>query len=231
MDRIISLLCLGTISLLGQTNSITASFSDPDRPGTVKLQHTNGSVTIRGYSGKNVIIESRPGHRKNHRIEARVKEEGNRMTINSPSNEGIVIQVPMQTSLQLNATNGSILVERVLGELDVQSTNGSIVLRGVAGAVVAHSQNGSITTTFDKVDARRPMSFSSMNGKIDVAFPADLKATFKVQDERGSVHSDFDLLMRGGGSGKLFTATVNGGGPEIQFKSYNGGIYIRRAGK
>ena len=104
-------------------------------------------------------------------------------------------------------------------------------MRGVAGAVVAHSHNGATTAIFDKVDPRRPMSFSSMNGKIDLTFPADLKATFKVQDEHGSVRSDFDLLMRGGGSGKLFTATVNGGGPEIQIKNYNGGISIRKAGK
>jgi DUF4097 and DUF4098 domain-containing protein YvlB len=219
MDRMILFLCLGAVALQGQTNStITASFSDPDRPGTVKIRQNNGSITVRGYSGKVVLIESKPLHKNHPRMEMRVSEEGNRMTIAAPMNSGITIQVPLQTSLQLNATNGSILVEKVLGELDVQSTNGSIVLRGVAGAVVAHCQNGSIGATFDKVDPRRPMSFSSMNGKIDVTFPADLIATFKVQDERGSVHSDFDILMRGGG-------------PEIQFKNYNGGIYIRKAGK
>ena len=218
MGRMILLLCLGAVAMQGQTNStITATFSDPERPGTVKISQANGSIAIRGYSGKDVLIESKPSHKKQPRMEVRISEEGNRMTIAAPANSGIAVQVPFQTSLQLNAVNGSIFVERVLGELDLQSTNGSIDLRGVAGAVVAHSQNGSIRAIFDKVDPRRPMSFSSMNGKIDVTFPADLKATFKVQDERGSVHSDFDMLMRGG--------------PEIQFKNYNGGIYIRKAGK
>ena len=179
---------------------------DPERPGTVKIRQANGSITVRGHRGKNVVIESR--------VAARVSEDGNRMTIESREGSAITVKVPLETSLQLNATNGSIVVEKVLGELDVQSTNGSIVLRGVEGAVVAHSQNGSITVTFEKVDPRRPMSFSSMNGKIDVTFPADLKATLRAQAVRGQVHSDFDLPM-------------NSGGPEIQFKNYNGGIYIR----
>ncbi len=207
-------LCLGAIAMEGQT----ASFSDPGRPGTVRIRQSNGSITVRGYNGKDVVIESQPAHKEQPQLAVRVSEEGNRMTISAPANSGLTIQVPLQTSLQLNATNGSILVERVLGELDVQSTNGSIVLRGVASAVVAHSQNGSMTVTFDRVNPRKPMSFSSMNGKIDVTFPADLKATIKARAERGQVHSDFDL-------------TMSGGGPEIQFKNYNGVIYVRKAGK
>ena len=219
MNGAILFLCLGTVALNAQMNSgIKVSFSDPERPGTVKNRQTNGSITIRGYSGKEVLIESKSLQRKHAKMEMRVTEKGNHMTIAAPMNSGIVVQVPFQTSLQLNAANGAILVEKVLGEIDVQSVNGSIVLHGVAGAVVAHSQNGSIVAIFDKVDTHRPMSFSSMNGKIDVTFPADLKAIFKVMDQRGAVHSDFDMMTRGGG-------------PEIQFKNYNGGINIRKAAK
>ena len=219
MNRMILYSCLAAAAMYAQTNSdIKTSFSDPERPGTVKIRQTNGSITVRGYSGKEVLIESKPVQKKLPLMEMRVSEEGNRMTIAAPMNSGVVVQVPFQTSLQLNAANGAILVERVLGEIDVQSANGSIVLRGMAGAVVAHSQNGSIVAIFDKVDAHRPMSFSSMNGKIDVTFPADLKAIFKVMDQRGAVHSDFDM-------------TTANGGPELQFKNYNGGIYIRKAAK
>ncbi len=227
MDRMIILLCLGAQLVYGQS----VAFSDPERPGFLKLHQSNGSITVTGYSGKTVVIQEQPSHTHRTRTMPRinVNVEGNRMTLKAEPNASISIQVPFQTSLELNDTNGSIHVEGVKGELDVQTTNGSISLRGVAGAVVANSHNGSINVTFDKVDARRPMSFSSFNGKIDVVFPADLKASLNVHVERGSVRSDFDLLMRGGTAGKSFTATINGGGTEMQFKNYNGSVNIRKA--
>jgi len=212
MSRIFALLCLAA-SLQGET--ITAAFSDPSRPGILKLRQSNGSITVRGYSGKDVLIEANPNNKHGKSI-TRTQEDGNRLTITLDPNSSATIQVPFQTALQLQSSNGSIRVEKVQGEIDVQSSNGSIDVRGAASAVVAHSTNGSINVAFDKVDARRPMSFSSMNGKIDVIFPADLKANLKVQHQRGSLHCDFDL-------------NTNAPGPEIQFKSYNGGVNIRRA--
>jgi DUF4097 and DUF4098 domain-containing protein YvlB len=94
----------------------------------------------------------------------------------------------------------------------------------------------------------KPMAFSSLNGDIDVTLPADLKATVSFSSDRGDVFSDFDVVMsaqsmkpvvkeRDGEGGrysvkmdKNVRGKINGGGPEIQFKNFNGAIYIRKAG-
>ena len=103
--------------------------------------------------------------------------------------------------------------------------------------------------TFTRVDPQKSMAFSSLNGDIDVAFPPDIKANLSLRTDNGEIYSDFDIQTQAtaprqtveddtskGGKyrvhiDKTLHATLNGGGPEIQFKDFNGNIYIRKAGK
>ena len=121
---------------------------------------------------------------------------------------------------------GDITVTGVDGELDVNNVNGEVTLADVSGNAVAHALNGRVLVTFKKVDAGKPMAFSSMNGDIDVTFPPDLKAKVSIKSDRGEVFSDFDIKID-----KTVRGTINGGGQEIQFTNFQGSIYLRKAGK
>jgi DUF4097 and DUF4098 domain-containing protein YvlB len=180
-----------------------------------------------------------------------VEEENNTVRIGTDSHSrtvDITVTVPRRTSLKLNATNdGDIVVDGVEGELDVNNTNGEVTLTNVSGSVVAHALNGDIKVTFQRITAK-PMAFSSLNGDLDVTFPADLKANISLRTDNGDVYSDFDVQLQAGtaqqivedarGRGgkykvkvdKTIRATINGGGPEMQFTNFNGDIYIRKAG-
>jgi hypothetical protein len=89
------------------------------------------------------------------------------------------------------------------------------------------------------------MSFSTMNGTIDVTLPADIKANLKMKSDNGEIWSDFDIKLTGSaqpqvddqrGKGgryrvrldKTVYGTINGGGPELQFVTYNGSILIHK---
>ena len=50
----------------------------------------------------------------------------------------------------------------------------------------------------DAVDPNKPLSFSSMNGTIDVTLPADFKANVKLRTDHGEIYSDFDFKLSGG---------------------------------
>jgi DUF4097 and DUF4098 domain-containing protein YvlB len=130
---------------------------------------------------------------------------------------------------------GELLVEGTEGEIDATNINGSIHLINVSGAAVAHAQNGRIEAVFARVDPDKPMSFSSMNGRIDLTFPADLRANLKLRNRNGEVLTDFEVRLAPSGPTslreKVVNAKVNGGGPEIQVSNFNGAIYIRKAGK
>jgi DUF4097 and DUF4098 domain-containing protein YvlB len=181
-----------------------------------------------------------------------IDADGNQVRISTDSinrTVDLTITVPTRASLVLKSVNdGSITVTGVDGELDVDNVNGPVTLKSVSGSVVAHALNDRVLVTFNRVDPQKPMAFSSLNGDIDVTFPPDLKATVSMRTDNGEVYSDFDVQLQpnapqqtvedGRAHGgkyrvrvdKSVRGTINGGGQEIQFKNFNGNIYIRKAG-
>ncbi len=248
-------------------------FSDPSRPGAIKCHMLNGEIVVTAYEGKEVIIETAPGERRdppgrsNRRSAEReppsppppplvfsggagltVEEQNNIITV-SPDMIGrgssLRIQVPTATSLDLRTMNGRLQVEGVGGEIQAQAVNGTVQVTDVLGPVVAHTVNGNLKAVFVRVPAGKPMSFSSLNGAIDVTFPADLKANLLITTGQGEVYSDFDITLKKGsepvaedkrGEGGKYKArlesalsgVINGGGPELRFKTFNGKIYLRK---
>ena len=102
-----------------------------------------------------------------------------------------------------------------------------------SGNVLANTHNGEIKVTMDTVDAGKPLSFSTFNGTLDVTLPADYKGNVKLASYHVAIYTDFDFKLGPGaitGSGTTHTmvGTINGGGAEATFKTYNGAIYIRK---
>ena len=180
-----------------------------------------------------------------------IEEQNNRVDIGAPPSRSVVldIQVPKKTHLDLSTVNnGQIRVEGVEGELEISNVNGEIELNDVGGAVVAHTVNGRLLATLQRITPDKPMAFTSLNGVVDVTLPRDLKANVKLRTDNGSAFTDFDLQMlpqtdraviedsrssRGRYRVKVnnvIYGAVNGGGPEIEMRTFNGNIYLRKAG-
>jgi DUF4097 and DUF4098 domain-containing protein YvlB len=240
--------------------------TDPNRPVTLKVGLIAGGISVKGYAGKEVIVEAtmakedeEPPKEKgagtmklipNTSMGLTAEEEDNTVTVSTglrgiSRKVDLAIQVPAACSMKLSTVNdGDIEVENVTGDLEINNTNGSITLKQIAGSAVAQTVNGEVHVVFTRVNADRAMSFSSLNGDIDVTFPASLKATVRLKSEQGEVYSDFDIQMqktetridrneKGKGSyrvtiDKAMRGTINGGGQEIQFNNFNGNIYIRK---
>lgn len=186
------------------------------QPRVVVASSNNGSITVKTYAGKEVIVESGDGRSRDrnrdrgvpdgmHRIDVPerglvVEEQDNTITIqdHTPGGTHITITVPPDTSLKLSSHNGSIYAEGVHGEIDAECQNGGIKLVNVSGTVLADSHNGAINVVMDHVDTGKPSAFSSVNGTIDVTLPADLKANLKMRSSQGSIFSDFDMNVTSG---------------------------------
>jgi hypothetical protein len=110
--------------------------------------------------------------------------------------------------------------------------------------VVASASLGGLKVSMDRLDPAKPLSFSSLNGNIDVTFPADVKANLKFRTDRGEIWSDFDVSITGrqtsgmhplGANGvyrmgvdRNIFGTINGGGVEVGFRTVNGKILIHK---
>lgn len=202
--------------------------TDPERPGLVRVNVVNGSIRVQGCEGKEVVVET-------NQRGLRVEQSGNEVTI-VPQAAGpaeLRLTVPARSSLQLRCTNGgNIQVENVEGEIEANGVNASVILRKVAGVVVAHSLQGRVLVQLDKVTPGKAMSFSALNGDVDVTLPPDTKADVKLQTANGSVRSEFPVTSREESwpsSGKRLAGAINGGGPVIQLKTVNGSVFLRKA--
>jgi DUF4097 and DUF4098 domain-containing protein YvlB len=256
---------MGAALVFGQDTGdrLTVPFRDASKPRTVNIEVFNGSITVRGGSGNDAIIEANGRASRNHRPSSvppgmhqitssssglDISEDNNVINIRAGvmHSADVVVQVPAQTSLKVRSVNGGkIVIEGVSGEIDAQNMNGSVTMTNVSGSVLANSMNGRVTVTLDRVTPNKTMSFSSMNGTIDVTLPADIKANLKLKSDNGDIWSDFDVKLTGsqppqvddqrshGGRyrirlDKTMYGTINGGGPEMQFVTFNGNILIHK---
>lgn len=180
-------------------------------------------------------------------MDLEVTENANQVNVQSNSwnhKINLEIEVPSGMDMQLHTYNGGdLMVSDVQGELTLSNYNGEITALNVSGSVVASTYNGAIKVTFDRITDGTPMSYSTYNGDIDVTFPSTLKATLKMKTEQGEIFTGFDVKITSSGPVQMKDTKagvykvvvddwkrgdVNGGGPEITMKNYNGDILVRK---
>lgn len=131
-------------------------------------------------------------------------------------------------------------------KLEVENLNGAITLQNISGSVTAHALNQDITIVFNEIDPKKAMSFSSLNGDIDVTLPQNTKASLLLKSDNGDIYSDFDISQQQvktqvnrkdkrteGGKYKIevekaMQVLLNGGGAAMLFTNFNGDIYVRK---
>lgn len=232
-----------------------------NRPRTVDVNVLHGSVTVHAGSGGEITIEAPETERRAapqpkgtegmRRIDTpwfsplQVQQDGDTVHINLTSSaveRALTITVPVNTSLKINCTHGSIQVQGVHGELELSSMHGDIDLDNVSGTATANSTHGSIKASMNAIDGTKPLSFVTLNGNVDLWLPATQHATLKMKTMRGDIWTDFDVKMGGGpgwiqrtGPGerrmeldRTMTGTINGGGTEITLSTFNGRILIHK---
>jgi hypothetical protein len=262
----------GTSAQEQETHKLTIPLSNPGEPGMLECSLISGSITVTGYNGEVVIIEATPRTIKVEKDADREKDEEVRegteglrritsppsFTISAEENDNtveissdswrqgidLVIQVPVNFSLHIGTVNnGDITAEGVSGNHEVRNVNGPITLNNVSGSVLANTVNQDITVVFESVEDGTPMSFSSMNGDIDITLPGSVRATAKMRSNNGDIYTDFNMEIEQkrvkkedseeAGIYKISVedwtyGKINGGGPEYTLKGFNGDIFLRK---
>jgi hypothetical protein len=67
-----------------------------------------------------------------------------------------------------------------------------VKLSDITGGALVESTNGDITVGVKALAPSRPLSFSSMNGRVTIRVPADLKAAIRFRTHRGTILTNFD---------------------------------------
>jgi hypothetical protein len=197
----------------GKTLSPILKFSDPTKPGRIRVRVMWGDVTVTGADTPAVTIVSNIKNR--HQAQAKnsdglrrldsettysATEKDNVITIelggdtpNPATGATLAITTPRATSVTIeNTFGGRADVKNIDGDVEIRSLNGEVTLDRISGSALVETMNGEIHATFLKVAEGKPLSFTSMNGEVEVRIPADTKANVRLRTQNGAVLTDFD---------------------------------------
>ena len=201
------------------------TFPEADREVTLEMKEAGTTV---------VIFVDAPWRVRHGMIGRRLWRYGFEVTFD------IRIEMPSDAELAVRTVeDGDVRVKGVSGPARLENVNGDVTAEGLCSTSMLFSVNGDITATFDAVPDD-DCGFRSVNGTIEVAFPATLNGTFAAGSWHGDIYTDFDfqpaprtpVLIQEGRTWKRLSATaltrVNVGnkGPEYRFETLNGSIYI-----
>ena len=191
---------------------LTVPLSAPGKPFKLEAHLVDGSITVNGYEGKEVVVEvlqAEKHHNEDHNgggmrrinsgnnADIQAEEHNNEVVVSGTAGKAInlLIKVPMtEGSFKFGTVNdGNVSGSNLNGEVEVSNVNGGIKLTNISGSVVANTVNGNVIVTFKSIDPKAAMAYSTLNGNVDVTFPASLKANVKLKSDRGDVFTDFDV--------------------------------------
>jgi DUF4097 and DUF4098 domain-containing protein YvlB len=255
-----------SVQLMAQDTKeqLSVSLSEPGKPFKLNVDLVSGSIIVLPYDGKDIIVDAQTEGRKERGetqngmkristgggldVTARQKNNTVDVTTGNPGKKiTLTIKIPQgANSVKLHTVNGgNITASDISGDIEVINVNGAIKLTNVGGSVVANTVNGNVIVTLKSIDPKAAMAFTTLNGNVDVTFPASLKANVKLRSDRGEIYTDFDMAATKGAAPKTnktvkdglyhieiedwVNGTIGGGGQELLMKNMNGNIYLRKA--
>jgi len=177
-----------------------------------------------------------------------VEEEDNHISVGTDwraNKVRVLARIPRIANLELSTVNdGEIIVSNITGKLVLENVNGPITANHINGSVIAESVNQDISVSFDSIDTGQVMSFSSINGNLNLGVPANTGVDLHIDSAEGEIVSDFEVELqpskpvmsrensRNGVEVRVesvIIASINGGGTVIKLKTLNGNINITRS--
>ena len=190
----------------------TVTFSDPAKPGTLRITLGMGSVKVTGADTAEITVRTdlTAATTKPRADGLRVLSESATFSLTEQDNvvtldaghdvtnfrggrANFEVTVPRSTSVVIrNALGGEIHVGQLGGDIEIKSLNGEVLLEDVTGGALVETMNGEISARIQTLREGKPLSFTSMNGEISLEVPADAKANVRLRTQNGAILTDFD---------------------------------------
>lgn len=155
--------------------------------------------------------------------------EGGRMSVNNNDVKvDFVVRVPPGVRFAGRSVNGNVEATGMSSDVDASSVNGNVRIT-TTGLARAATVNGSINATMGSAAWSNKLAFTTVNGKIDLTFPASLSTEVDFSTVNGEIMSDFEMTVTGRVSKRQVNGTIGGGGRELHLRTVNGDVLLRRA--
>ncbi len=214
-----------------------------DPGGLLDLSNVSGDITVRGDSGREVILEIT---KRASRIEERTRyPRNNRRTRISVSYD---VTVPRDARVALRSVSGDLILSDVDGEVRVETVSGEVEVRRVAQLVRAKSMSGDVSLADIAADGRleastvsgdlavdERCSFNAHSGNVRLILSEEVGFELEASSFSGSVRSDLPVVLDGFDSGSTgrrrnrnVVGTYGDGRAFLEISTFSGDIVIAR---
>jgi hypothetical protein len=197
-------------ALRAEENSTQLKFSDPSKPGTLKVNLEGGDLKIIGTedaTGITVVSDAKANSGRKRADGLRVLSASTSFSLTEKDNVAVLdagfgrrhgtssdykITLPKNTAVIVSNPYGETRCTDLSGDVDVRSSNGAVTLQDVQAGASVETMNGSIHVTVKTLLPTHALSFSSMNGEIVIHLPGEAKASLQLRTQNGSILTDYD---------------------------------------
>lgn len=142
------------------------------------------------------------------------------------------VQVPAGVLLRAKTVNGDVEADGLGSDVRASTVNGNITV-STSGSARVNTVNGSIEARLGRVGSG-DLAFQTVNGGIEVALPEGAGARVRAETVNGDFDTELPLSIEGNVSTrrwgpKKIQGTIGAGGPDIELKTVNGSIRLRRS--
>lgn len=191
-----ALLLLGLASP-ASAHRMEKHFTVSERP-IITIRNSQGRIEVKSWKKPEVVVI---GNHNSNKVEVDTEMAGNRIEVNTHLlTEDITadelqadyqITVPEESELQVKTDSGSVVVERVYGDMTFETVAADLQLQEVAGYLVIRTIRGSVICSrcIGKIDVR------SISGNVRLLQP--LMENVQARTTKGNIYFDGEFRPRG----------------------------------
>ncbi len=148
---------------------------------------------------------------------------------------------------KVNSVSGNLKVFNVEGDVDAETVSGNVTLSAIKGSISTETVSGNIKMWDVKgaktikagvvsgdVEYRGTVlsdsrySFKAHSGDVTLVIPADSAFDLEAKTFSGGIDCDFQITMSGKLKKREIRGVVNGGGADINIKTFSGDIELKK---
>ncbi|HEU4429141.1 MAG TPA: DUF4097 family beta strand repeat-containing protein [Myxococcota bacterium] len=223
----------------------------PPGPGArLELVNVNGAISAEAADGETLELTAKRTVRA--RNDEAARELLAKLEMRESARDGVVrievvhpsplrsanievrwsVRVPAGVAVDLRNESGRIALSGLTGEVRARSVNGAILGEALATQIVsATTTNGRVALALAQpLTGAGRIAAEAVNGSVEVALPADSKASLRASVTNGAVHAaGLDVTHSRARSRTRLEGTLGGGGTPVTLETTNGSARIRNA--
>jgi len=137
------------------------------------------------------------------------------------------VRVPAGVRFAGKTVNGGVTATQLAGPVTVSTVNGDVEFSTSAYGE-AHTVNGSIHAALGSTAWSDALTFKSVNGSVVVELPADASTNLHVTTVNGRIDTAFPISVTGTVNPRRLNGTIGAGGRDLTIETVNGSVTLRK---